>query len=260
MNQRTIFILGALIVAIIVTLLIFKQKKTKPVSTRPVVSVLFATRDISPGKALLAGDFVWQTLSKNEVLSPDLILKGSRRDQDIIGSKILAPLIADQPIKTIMIVGKGVLSPLASILKPGMRAFTIDVSNASAFAGLIKPGDIVDIILTYKKKMGSTRELVIVSETIIHNVHVIAIDDHVLYAPKDETKSSKMRSSPSSSKHVTLELTPKQAELVAQAKATGTLSLSLMVPDSQEAITADTQQEAGIFLFHGEKAEEIGGS
>ncbi|OGT38552.1 MAG: Flp pilus assembly protein CpaB [Gammaproteobacteria bacterium RIFCSPHIGHO2_12_FULL_37_14] len=258
MNQRTMYILGALILAIIVTLVIFKQKKTKTTSTRATVSILFATKDISAGKALQAGDFDWRALSKNDVLSPDLIVKGSRRDQDLIGSKILIPLIADQPIKSNMIVAKGVLSPLASILKPGMRAFTVDISVASALAGLIKPGDIVDIILTYKKSV-TGREPVTLTDTIIHNVHVIAVDDRILYLKPDEVKSDRA-SQRSTVKHITLELMPKQAEALATAKAMGTISLSLTVPtDLQQPIEAEgenAEEQTGISLYHGEKVEE----
>ena len=60
---------------------------------------------------------------------------------------------------------------------------------------------------------------------------------------------------------MTLELTSKQAERVATAKAIGTLSLSLTVPEAHYSIEAEGEQieeQSGISLFHGERAEETG--
>ena len=253
MNQRTMLALVALIlVGLLLSLIFLKQKKTRSPS-RPSVSVLFATKDIPAGTFLQAGDFAWRKLSRNEVLSPDLIVQGTRRDRDIIGSKVLIPLITDQPIKSNMIVAKGVLSPLASVLKSNMRAFTIELSTASALAGLIKPGDIVDIMLTSKKTKDTQ------TRTILHNIQVIAVDDQILYIGRKETKEKR---GSASSKHVTLEVTPNQAELLALSKALGTLSLVLTVPsDTHQPVEEKKQEDQDrVYLFRGERVEIVGES
>lgn len=260
MNQRTTFILGALILAIIITFFIVKQRKSKPVQAA-TVSVLFATKDLRAGNTLKVGDFVWKTLPGTETITSDVITRGTKRDQDIIGAKIISPLIADQPIKNSMIVAKGVLSPLATVLKPGMRAFTLEVNTGAAVAGLIKPGDTVDVILTQKKVISGSREPLFSTETVAQHIHVIAVDNDILYLKGADPKA---KAAPRSSvKFVTLEVTPKQAEMLAMVKAMGTLSLSLAVPHDDYPVKLQedpAQPDSSVSLYHGAKVEETDGT
>jgi pilus assembly protein CpaB len=78
------------------------------------------------------------------------------------------------------------------------------------------PGDRVDIILTHNlsKDDGSEHRA---SETILKNVRVLALDSRV----DDETGQPKL------AKTATLELTPKQVEILSVARELGRLSLSL---------------------------------
>lgn len=254
MNQRNVFILSALIFAILITLIIFKQRKVQPQDSQPSLNVLFATKDMDAGKTLQADNFTWHALSSQDMQTPNMIIQGSRSNQDLIGSRILVPLLANQPIKENMLLSKGALSPLARVLQPGMRAFTIDINTASAIAGLIKPGDIVDIILT-EKKTSSHSPTIVISRTILHKMHVIAVDNVILNTPPGQ-KSDRIQSN---TKHITLEVTPKQAEILALAKAVGTLSLSLTVPSDVDQPPAETEKGHSVILYHGEKAE-TGGS
>jgi pilus assembly protein CpaB len=91
-------------------------------------------------------------------------------------------------------------------------------------AGFVVPGDRVDLILTLTlpAKEGAAHH---VSETVLRDVRVVGLDQSLSEDPKADKKGDKKETSPP--KTATLEVTPKQAEVVAVAVDLGVLSLSL---------------------------------
>ncbi|MBP5285723.1 MAG: Flp pilus assembly protein CpaB [Kiritimatiellae bacterium] len=104
---------------------------------------------------------------------------------------------------------------LSSDVKKQMRAMSINVSGAAAVAGMIKPNDHVDVIGTFnfpgddgKLKRGDP-----VTCTILQNVLVLATGR--------ETSKSRVREAASSGSGystVTLEVSPREAEMLAFAE------------------------------------------
>ena len=118
---------------------------------------------------------------------------------------------------------------LAAVLPKGMRAVSMEVSAESGAGGFILPDDHVDIMLTRHDKAAEKLSGVekIVSETILRNVRVLAIDQAV-----EEKAGQKVVVG----KTATLELTPDQAETLALSRQHGTLSLALRsLVDSQSS-------------------------
>jgi pilus assembly protein CpaB len=109
---------------------------------------------------------------------------------------------------------------MAAILPKGMRAVSMEVSAENAAGGFILPDDHVDVVLTRHDKMqtaGGASDK-IVSESILRNVRVLAIDQAV-----EEKAGQRVVVG----KTATLELTPDQAETLQLAKQQGSLSLAL---------------------------------
>jgi pilus assembly protein CpaB len=95
----------------------------------------------------------------------------------------------------------------------------------SGNAGLIEPGDYVDLLLT--QQMGNraqTADLSVSSETVVQHVRVLAVGS-VIQRPKDDSGSSSDVGS--RARTVTLEVTPHMAEVVSVAARLGSLSLAL---------------------------------
>ena len=70
---------------------------------------------------------------------------------------------------------------LAAVLRPGMRATTVGVDAVSGTAGLIWPGDHVDVILTQVNEDQSLPAAHRASaETVLADVRVIAIDQQLM--------------------------------------------------------------------------------
>jgi len=105
-----------------------------------------------------------------------------------------------------------------------MRAAAIDISPESSAGGFILPDDRVDVVLTRRDKAAEKQTGVekFTSDTIIRNLRVLAIDQAVDDATKNDSSKANVIG-----KTATLELDPAQAEILTAAQASGTLSLSL---------------------------------
>lgn len=108
---------------------------------------------------------------------------------------------------------------LAAVLRPGMRAVTIGVDQVTGTAGLIWPGDQVDLILTQELQDAPVSRRV-TGETVLQDVRVIAVDQQIAQgAGGGDVAAGRV------ARTVTLEVTPDQAERVVVATALGRLAL-----------------------------------
>jgi pilus assembly protein CpaB len=109
---------------------------------------------------------------------------------------------------------------MAAVLPQGMRAIAIDITPESDAGGFILPNDHVDVILTrrdkWAEKVGGVEKYI--SETILRNVRVLAVDQSIEDKEGQKTAVGKT---------VTIELDPQQAEMLALARQLGTISLTL---------------------------------
>lgn len=104
-----------------------------------------------------------------------------------------------------------------------MRAVSINVSGAASVSGMVKPNDHIDVLGTFTFPNAKNGELELVTLTILQNVTVLATG-------KDRTKSG--QANPNASYNtVTLEVTPREAEMLAFAEQIkGRLTLALRNP------------------------------
>jgi pilus assembly protein CpaB len=109
------------------------------------------------------------------------------------------------------ITGFGETVRVAAQVTEGKRAFTIPINAVSGVAGLIAPGDRVDILLT----RSIDRDLV--TSIILQNVFVIATDQ----SANTETNATRV------ARTATVEVEPAEASKLALAQQVGKLSLSL---------------------------------
>ena len=135
------------------------------------------------------------------------------------GSIARAPLLAGEPVIKQKLVKAGQGGVLAAILPAGMRAVSTSIKEETAVGNLILPNDRVDVILIRSVRDRPGQEDY-VSDMLFGNVRVLAIGQEI------ETKEGKKQADGSAST-ATLELTARQAELLALANSMGEISLSL---------------------------------
>jgi pilus assembly protein CpaB len=124
---------------------------------------------------------------------------------------------------------------LAAVLTPGTRAVSIGVDAKTGAAGLISPGDMVDVILTQEFQRGDTSVgRRIVAETVLAGIRVIAVDQQIAQgAPASTPVPSPGGNRVAST--VTLQVTPEQSERVAVAERLGRLVLTVRSIDAVDA-------------------------
>jgi pilus assembly protein CpaB len=112
-------------------------------------------------------------------------------------------------------------STLSAIVSPKMRAVTVRVNDVIGVAGFLLPGNRVDVIAS---RMLPDRRAV--SETILRDLKVLAVDQ-TARTEKDE---------PVVVRAVTLEMEPKQAEVLVKAREEGEIQLTLRNPLEEEPV------------------------
>ena len=192
----------------------------EPVVQLPTVEVLVAKSDIGLGQLLKPEDLQWQTWPASAA-GASLINRAGRADgiKEIAGSIARSPFFAGEPIREQKLVKATGSGFMAAILPTGSRALSTEISPESGAGGFILPNDRVDVILSKREKNPDGKGSdVIQSEIILSNIRVLAIDQ----APKEKEGSNSLVG-----RTATLELKPEQAETLARARQSGTLSLAL---------------------------------
>lgn len=177
--------------------------------------VLVAARPLPAGTILKPADVRWQTWPAEAPVA-GYLTSASTSPAGIAGAVARADLVAGEPLTAQRVVQPGERGFLAAVLKPGYRAVTVNVSASTGVAGFIFPGDRVDLVLSRQAGQGGAQPR-FVSETVLTDVRVVGIDQRTSN-PKSEVLVPQT---------ATLEVTPKQAEIVTMVTELGKLSLSL---------------------------------
>ena len=141
---------------------------------------------------------------------------------------------------------------LAAVLRPAMRAISVGVDVVTGTAGLIWPGDQVDLILTQELPAGDVPlARRVVGETLLADVRVIAVDQQFTQgATAADAVPNRI------ARTITLEVTPEQAERVAVGSRLGRISLTVRAMSWAEAGVA---APSGV-VFGGDVSSALGRS
>lgn len=196
-----------------------------PMAVLPAASkpILVAATPIGRGQILRPNDFVWRKWP-TDGLDRSYIQAGTRAPGSFTGWVARNAIAPGEPLTEAKIIAPGDRGFLAAVLQPGMRAVSVPVNATSGISGFIFPGDRVDILITHTVAAeaggGSGKaaeDSHKVAETVMHNVRVIGIDQK-LQGKEGEAALAHT---------ATLEVSPKQSEIIAVAESMGKLSMSL---------------------------------
>ncbi len=198
------------------------QPALAPVAQIETADVLVAGGDIGLGSTVSSQDLRWQAWPA-ESAGSQLIRRSDNPDaiNQLAGSITRQSFAPGEPIReTKLIKAKG-SGYMAAILPKGKRAIAVDITPDTSAAGFILPNDHVDIILARRDNKDADRAAgadTHSGEIILANIRVLAIDQTV-----EEKNGQRVVVG----KTATLELSPRQSELLARAKMMGVLTLSL---------------------------------
>ncbi len=192
------------------------------------VEVLTVTRDIAIGETVKAEDLQWSPWPEANVVEGYYLQTAAPTSiETLTGAVIKAALFKGEPVLPQKIAMKGEQGLLAALMEPDMRAISVEISAESASGGFILPNDRVDLILTYDQKGDPERGIIerTVATTIVQNVRVLAIDQN--FSTEAEGETARLGST------ATLEVSPREAELLAMGQRLGEVSLSLRPLDNK---------------------------
>jgi pilus assembly protein CpaB len=212
-----------------------------PVAKLDTADVLVAKNDIGLGKSISASDLQWLAWPI-AAAGPYFIRKADKPNaiEELSGSIARAAMVAGEPIREAKLIKANGSGFMAAILPSGMRAISTEISAETGAGGFILPNDRVDVILSRRdreaEKSGSNESFV--SETILNNIRVLAID---------QTVEEKNGQQVVVGKTATLELGARQAETLALARQQGTLSLALRsLADAGKPASEDQSEPRGV--------------
>lgn len=141
--------------------------------------------------------------------------------QALTGKLAKTPIFKGEQILRSKMAGDNDASEgLAFIIPEGQRAMTVAVNEVSGIAGLIKPGDRVDVLVTFDANDQTMTSL------ILQNVKVLATDKQ-MEALVDQASQGKIYQT------VTMQVTPQQAQPLALASEQGSIRLMMRSPADQ---------------------------
>ncbi len=220
----------------------------------PTVRVLVAKRDLAVGQTIAATDMGWQswpadglnlayvtdggaakTVSATQgqfgkaagalsTAASDAVNNPAEgKGAVFLGAIVRQPITANEPLIASKVVRAGASGVMAVTLDQGMRAVALPLTAENAAGGFVLPGDHVDVLLTRQVDSGAgtataaTTTHGFVTSTVMRNVRVLAIDQNM----------AAQKTASAVGATATVEATPKQAEFLVLAKASGTLTLAL---------------------------------
>lgn len=177
---------------------------------RSMTAIVVATHELEFGHAIGPDD-----VALFEVPS-EIIAPGAHVDlAKVIGRVPVERLLSGDAIRDERLSRPGAGVDFEAVLAAGTRAQMINLTDAESGSGMLSPGDRVDVIATVFGDDARSCE----TRTIVHGVRVLAVDDR-LVASEDRGTPLKMG--------ITLEVSPKEAELLALSARIGPLHLSAL--------------------------------
>ncbi len=219
----------------------------------PTVRVLVAKHDLAVGQTIAMTDMGWQAWPADG-LNPAYVTDGAAartvsatqgqlgkaagalttaatdavnnpadgKGSLFLGAIVRQPITANEPLIASKVVRAGASGVMAVTLTQGLRAVALPLTAENAAGGFILPGDHVDVLLTRQQDSSAATTAAttthgFLTSTVMRNVKVLAIDQNM----------AAQKTASAVGATATVEVTPKQAEYLVLAKASGTLTLSL---------------------------------
>jgi pilus assembly protein CpaB len=178
--------------------------------------VLVAARDLTPGQVLQSAD-----LARRE-MPAGFLPSGTFGDMEVekaVGQRLASALRAGDPVGEGSIEGR--TPALAYRLPEGSRAVTVPVDEVSSQAGLVRPGDRVDLMLAEERQEGGERCVVV--RSLLESVNVLATGKATRDVAAAAGAGAANIDLADSYSTITLDVTPEQAQQLAVGLRMGEL-------------------------------------
>uniref|UniRef100_UPI002AFF27CF Flp pilus assembly protein CpaB n=1 Tax=Pararhodobacter sp. TaxID=2127056 RepID=UPI002AFF27CF len=199
--------------------------------------ILVAARLIETGETLSEGDVTW-TAWPQDFVPEGAFIRTDENRTNYVGAIVGSPMARGDAVTAMRLNGTKAAF-LASALPAGRRAVSIplEVTGARSAGGFIRPLDRVDVIIAAPR--GATGQGAN-ARILMRNIRVLAIGGTVAGGQDDGQRIAQADTA-------TLDVTPAQAEILAQAVKTIGTDLSLALRSSADPSSVEPDQ--GVFHF-----------
>lgn len=176
-----------------------------------LVNVVVASQQIEAGSVIQA-----ESLSVAEVPSAYVSAGATSDAQSLVGKVANTRIDANTQVTAALATGDGNPASLSSAIDTGFKAVTVAVDEPAGMSGLVKVGDVVDVL-------GTSSQLNSGALTrITSNAKVIAL-------------GSSLGDSDGSYASITIQVTPDEADTIRTAQATGSVTFELHAKSDTQA-------------------------
>ncbi|MEZ5499775.1 MAG: Flp pilus assembly protein CpaB [Steroidobacteraceae bacterium] len=194
--------------------------------------VIVAAQEIGIGETLSADNLALRPIPVRYLPSDSVTADNA---QTLDGRKALVAIGRGEPVTTRFITSRTLR--LAAQLLPGTRAVTVVLDESGTQAGLLRPGDLVDVLLIAADLRSGSLDPTV--RPLLAAVRVLA------------TGQEQDRIDPEAANNTfntaTLAVSPDEAQRIVLAQQAGRLSLILRAPDDLAAHTAQITRFSSLF-------------
>ena len=218
-----------------------KLNPSKKVETQEIIVVAQPiARGVSLTKEMLAV----------QSLPVDSVPEGAITEMKVALNRVVAVAVKKGVLLTGHLAAKE-KKGIRALLDDGLRAFTIHTPDlASGVAGLIRPGDHVDVLLTVTNRQSDDPAGGAETVTLLQDIEILAVDQNLTDQPPKEENPRRSTHGKSTIQSVPLMATPEQTVRLSLAQSKGTLHLSLRNPRMASPRTAEQTEPGPAVTFN----------
>jgi len=174
----------------------------------PMVSRIVAAHDLAVGAVLERVDVAARDIPAQWAASGTY---GLNELDAIEGAILAAPLSSGEPLQAVHLRRRVAEPPLSQQLAPGRRAITLPVDEISALSGMLQPGDLIDLYVSFAHEQKQITAL------LLQGVRVLATGSR----QQDQERVEQAYST------VTLDAAPEDAVKLLVARQSGSITAIL---------------------------------
>jgi Flp pilus assembly protein CpaB len=212
-------------------MLYLSSQRDELVGTSDLVRVYVATRDIKPNSPLEPSMLTTREIPRRWVQPQSMLYKEFQDPRTVTGLVVVPIQEGEQILRTKLI--EGAVPPLSADLRgrTGTVAVSVEMhALPQSVHGLIKPGDHVDVLASFKFEKSKVEDFTEV-RPLFQNLQVLAVNELTGSTTKATGGSQRDEPQDRMAKTVTLAATPAIAQQLILAQQLGNVWLLLRAPD-----------------------------
>jgi pilus assembly protein CpaB len=222
-NKRLIIALaGAVLCGVLGVMLITRYLSNVQAYTRDLGNVVVAKVEIPLGQRIALDQLMLAPIPNGS--APE---GAFRKIDEVAGRVAITPIGVREPVTSLKLAPEGTGGGLSAVIPEGYRAMTVKVDDVVGVSGFVMPGSYVDVVAVIVPPTAQgVQSQGPISKIVLQHIKVLASGAKI-DSPENQRE-------PNSTKAVTLQVTPEQAEKLSLAANEGKLQLVMRSYTDQE--------------------------